>query len=746
MHPPHLTLTFLQHALSLALGLVVCMTTIGCEPQETQDRPPNVIIIFTDDQGYEDVGVYGAQGYTTPNLDRMAAEGMRFTQFYVAASGCSPSRAALLTGSYPMRVGIPDVLFPRDMIGLHPDELTIADLLKEQGYATKAVGKWHLGNHPYLLPTNNGFDSYLGFPYSNDMSPDPANNPRANARRYPPLPLIRDTTIIAREPNQANLTRRYTEEALSFINEHQDQPFFLYLAHAMPHAPLWTSADYTGLSEQGMYGDVIQEIDGSTGQILDTLDALNLTENTLVVFTSDNGPWLIFGDHSGSAGPLREGKGTSFEGGHRVPGIVRWPSRIPAGIVSDEMVTTMDLLPTIAHLTGASLPADRVIDGYNIWPILSGDEQAQSPYEKFFYYRAGHLQAVRSGQWKLHVRHTYRTPIGGEIANGGAVGRYNYVEIEQSLFDLENDIGETTDVADQNPDVVERLLAFIDEARTEIGDKQTETVGTKAREPGRIATLWEPAHIRLEANQTDLYENTDRPYRVFLLAGQSNMVGSGDLTLLSPTERQLPENVRFFADHQAWDLRRSYGRFGPEITLAHQLAEAFPQDTLVFIKTAVGGSSLLDWAPEWNEADATITGNAHFGPLYEKMQASLAEHLDSKNVQVEALLWMQGERDARIPEAGEHYYRNFETLITRLRADLGEALPVLFGHVNPPVDRYPAIATVNQAQEQIAQDLPKLYLVDTDGLSKLDDQVHYDTEGQRMLGQRFADMYLNLQN
>lgn len=474
----------------ICLALLLTAPAAGQHLPASEGRPPNVIIVFTDDQGYADVGVYGAEGFATPNLDRLAAKGMRFTDFYVASSVCSPSRAALLTGSYPQRVGIPRVLGPQSTRGLNPDEVTLAELLRGQGYATAAVGKWHLGDHPRFLPTNHGFDTYFGLPYSNDMSPDPANNPRERARRHPPLPLLRDTTIVEREPDQAALTRRYTEEALRFIEENRERPFFLYLAHSFPHVPLYASERFAGSSAQGDYGDVIQEIDWSVGEMLNRLDVLGLEEETLVVFTSDNGPWLVFGNHAGSAGPLREGKGTTFEGGQRVPMIARWPSRIPAGAVATEMVTAMDLLPTIASLAGAELPTDRAIDGHDIGPILFGQAGAESPYEAFFYFSGSELQAVRSGQWKLHVPHRYRSLQGGHAADDGVPGEYGQGQIGLALFNLERDIGETTNVADEQPEVVQRLLGLVAQGRRELGDSLAETQGAGVRAAGHVEQPW----------------------------------------------------------------------------------------------------------------------------------------------------------------------------------------------------------------------------------------------------------------
>jgi arylsulfatase A-like enzyme len=471
----------------------------GCtaqNPQLLRDDLPNVIVIFTDDQGYADVGVYGAEGFATPNLDRMAEEGIRFTSFYAVNPACSPSRAALLTGMYPDRVGIPEVLWPRGTVGLHPDELTMAELLRARGYATAAIGKWHLGDHPAFLPTSHGFDSYFGIPYSNDMSPVRANNPRENARLHPPLPLLRDTTVVEREPDQSALTSRYTQEAVAFIEAHRDAPFFVYLAHSMPHVPLYASDRFQGSTERGLYGDVIAEIDASVGDILATLERLGLDRETIVFFTSDNGPWLVMGNHGGSAGPFREGKATTFEGGHRVPGIVRWPGRIPGGQVSDALVTAMDIMPTVAGITRADVPRDLVFDGYDLSETLFGRPDAASPYDHFFYYRSGQLRGVRSGKWKLHVPHTFASIETGEPGRDGMPGRYDYKPFGRALFDLDADPGETRDVAADHPEVVQRMLGLIEKGRRDIGDALTESVGKGAREPGRVHGAWQ---VQLEA-------------------------------------------------------------------------------------------------------------------------------------------------------------------------------------------------------------------------------------------------------
>ncbi len=449
-----------------------------------------MIVIFTDDQGYADVGVYGAEGFETPSLDKMAEEGLRFTSFYAVNAACTPSRAALLTGLYPERVGLPEVLFPRATIGLNPEETTVAELLKTQGYRTAAVGKWHLGDHPAFLPTNHGFDSYFGIPYSNDMSPDSLNNPRHNAGQHPGLPLVRDTTIIEREPDQSTLTARYTNEAIRFIEANHDRPFFLYLAHSFPHVPLWASDRFRGSTSRGLYGDVIAEIDASVGEILATLYRLRVDEETIVFFTSDNGPWLVMGNHGGSAGPYREGKATTFEGGHRVPAIVRWPRRIPAGAVSDELVTAMDITPTVARLAGVDAKQD--FDGFDVSDLLRRPDSQKSPYDHFFYFRSGELRGVRQGRWKLHLPHTFASMDGGEEGKDGIPGRYNYREFGPALFDLLNDPGESRDVAGQHPDVVQRLTQLAERGRTELGDALTGSTGSDVRPPGRVGQPWAP--------------------------------------------------------------------------------------------------------------------------------------------------------------------------------------------------------------------------------------------------------------
>ena len=441
---------------------------------------PNVVIILCDDVGYADIGVFGAKGYETPNLDRMAAEGVKFTDFYAAASSCTPSRAALMTGCYPQRVSLPNVIGPNAKIGISDREQTIAETLKPLGYATACYGKWHLGHLPKFLPTRHGFDEYFGLPYSNDMWPQHPTN-----KNYPDLPLIEGERILEYNPDQTQLTTWYTERAVRFIEKSKDHPFFLYLPHSMAHVPLFVSDKFKGKSERGLYGDVMMEIDWSVGQILSTLKRLGIDEKTLVIFCSDNGPWLSYGDHSGVAKPLREGKGTSFDGGHREPTVMRMPGTIPAGTVCNEPASTIDILPTIAKLTGAELPAHR-IDGKDIWPLMTGVPGAKSPHEAFFYYRGFALEAVRSGKWKLHLPHSYRTLAGRPGGTGGQPAKYEQAKIGPALFDLENDIGEQHDVSARHPEIVKRLMALADDMRQDLGDSAKNMTGQNRRPPGNL--------------------------------------------------------------------------------------------------------------------------------------------------------------------------------------------------------------------------------------------------------------------
>lgn len=411
------------------------------------DRP-NIVIIFADDLGYGDLGVYGHPTIRTPNLDRMAGEGMKFTQFYVAASVCTPSRAGLLTGRLPVRSGLCSdqrrVLFPNSAGGLPEEEITIAEALKSQGYATACIGKWHLGHLPQYLPTRHGFDYYYGLPYSNDM--------HSRQRGDPPVPLMRNEEIIEQPVDQGTLTRRYTEEAVNFIRNNRERRFFLYIPHTFPHVPLYASREFEGKSPRGLYGDVVEELDASVGLVLKTLKELNLAHRTLVFFTSDNGPWLTQHTRGGSAGLLREGKGSTWEGGMRVPGIAWWPGKIPAGVVTPALAVTLDLFTTSLLLARVELPTDRALDGVDLRPLLFGD--AKSVREEIFYYRGTQLYAVRQGPWKAHF--ITRPGYGREAPES---------HDPPLLFQLEEDPSERFNVADRHAEVVERIRGLVERHR-----------------------------------------------------------------------------------------------------------------------------------------------------------------------------------------------------------------------------------------------------------------------------------------
>ncbi len=386
-----MTVLLATHRWVLVVAICAAGASLGGRlvAADSSTEPPNVVLIFCDDLGYSDVGCFGAQGFQTPHLDRLAREGRRFTSFYAAQAVCTSSRAALLTGCYPNRIGLVGALGPNDRHGISADETTLAEILRGHGYATAIIGKWHLGHHPQFLPTRHGFDEYFGLPYSNDMWPQ---HPQS---RFPDLPLIDGEKTVALNPDQSQLTTRYTERAVDFIARRHDRPFFLYLAHSMPHVPLFVSDKFKGQSQRGLFGDVVMEIDWSVGQVLDALDKHRIADRTLVIFSSDNGPWLVYGDHAGSARPLNEGKQTTFDGGVREPCIMRWPGRIPADSVCDEPVMTIDLLPTLARLAGGEPAAKRPIDGRDIWPLMAGTPGAQSPHEVLYFYWLGELQALR---------------------------------------------------------------------------------------------------------------------------------------------------------------------------------------------------------------------------------------------------------------------------------------------------------------------------------------------------------------
>lgn len=425
-------------------------------------KPPNVVIMFMDDMGYADIGPFGAKDYPTPNLDRMAKEGRKFTDFYVTQAVCSASRAGLLTGCYNVRIGILGALGPKSNHGLNPNEVTIAEICKQKGYATGCFGKWHLGHHKKFLPKQHGFDEYFGLPYSNDMWPYHPGvlhlSMNERIKKWPHLPLIEGNKVINPKvsgKDQEQLTKQYTERAVSFIEKNKDKPFFAYIPHSMVHVPLYVSEKFKGKSGVGLFGDVMMEVDWSVGEIMKTLRKHKLEKNTLFLFTSDNGPWLNYGDHAGSAAPLREGKGTMFDGGCREPTLAWWPGKIPANSVCEEPVMTIDLLPTITKMIGAKLPGHK-IDGKNILPLMLRND-AKSPQKAYFFYYGNQLQAVRQGKWKLHFPHGYRTMAGKPGGTDGIPTKYSQAKIDLALFDLDKDIGESTDLKAEFPEVVKNL-------------------------------------------------------------------------------------------------------------------------------------------------------------------------------------------------------------------------------------------------------------------------------------------------
>lgn len=458
----------------LGIALLAIFSTVLSGRLYGQDRrAPNVVIIFTDDQGYSDVGVFGAEGFKTPAIDSLAKDGCRFTSFDVPESSCSPSRAALLTGCYPYRINLPDVLFPTcspkpenrgyGKTGLNPKEITLAEILKQQGYATACIGKWHLGDAPKFLPTQQGFDLFFGLPYSHDM------HNYGKRTTFPPLPLYdaaaqspdgvdNSARVTETNPDLRFLTQRYTKKAVKFIQLNKDKPFFLYLAHSMPHIPLAVSPEFEGSSEHGLYGDVIQEIDASVEKVLDAIHQNGLDGNTIIIYASDNGPWQSCGEDGGHCAPLRQAKGTRYEGGHRTPCLMRWTGKIPAGQTRTELIGSIDIFPTIAAWTGAAVPSDRIIDGVNQADYITGAAE-HSARTLFFYQK----QAVREGNWKLYPPGTYRE-VGPNMKRHYIQKTYNEIR----LYNLESDISETTNIAKEHPEIVQRLQKRLEEFRLDI--------------------------------------------------------------------------------------------------------------------------------------------------------------------------------------------------------------------------------------------------------------------------------------
>ena len=466
----------MKHILFLAL----LSLTFSC----SKEKPPNIIFILTDDQGYGDLGIYGATDIETPNLDQLARSGAHFTSYYATQPVCSASRASIMTGCYPDRVGIHNAYGPGAKVGINPEETTLAELLKAKGYATGIFGKWHLGDAPKFQPRKHGFDEYYGILYSNDMWPK--HPQQGTVFNFPDIELYENETPLKVLDDQTFLTRALTDKAIDFIQRHKDAPFFVYLPHPQPHVPLYAAEEFQGTQTRGLYGDVIRQIDDSVGRIWETLKKEGLEENTLVVFTSDNGPWLSYGGHSGSPGIFREGTGTNWEGGHRVPGIAYFPKRIAPNTRIDAPAMGIDWLPTIAEFTGSGLP-EKKIDGASLVPLLTG-KTTGAPHENFFfYYRTNELHAVRHKNWKLYVPHTYRSLNGRKGTNDGFPVPYEMNKIETAaLFDLESDPSEKNDVAQENAVLVAKISKIADSVRAVLGDRLTGVKGNEVRPVGRI--------------------------------------------------------------------------------------------------------------------------------------------------------------------------------------------------------------------------------------------------------------------
>jgi arylsulfatase A-like enzyme len=482
----------------LAAGIVsaAAMPAFAQKNQSPKPSTPNIVLILMDDMGYGDIGRTGANQYETPNLNRLANQGMQFTWYYCPQAVSSASRAGLLTGCYPNRVGISGALMPWATNGINPSETTIAEMLKTKNYRTGIIGKWHLGHHRMFLPLQHGFDEYYGIPYSNDMWPVDFDgvpihlkDTTSNKMKYPVLPLIEGNEKVGEVPDlagQDKLTTEYTRRAVSFIEKNKKGPFFLYLPHSMVHIPLGVSEKFRGKSKQGFYGDVMMEVDWSVGEILKALERNGLDKNTLVIFTSDNGPWLNFGNHAGNTAGLREGKGTSWEGGQRVPCIMKWPGVIPEGEICNQLASSIDILPTLAEITGAALPENK-IDGVSILSLMRGDKSAEPRNEFLYYYQANALEAVQRDFWKLVLPHSYRTYTGVKPGNEGWPGPTKQLQVEKAqLYDLRRDPGEWYDVSETYPEKVKELQELAEKARQDLGDDITKSPGANRRKAGSL--------------------------------------------------------------------------------------------------------------------------------------------------------------------------------------------------------------------------------------------------------------------
>lgn len=488
--------TRLRYVAGISTVSFLAVNTAAQKPATIKQSQPNIIIILMDDMGYGDIGRTGASQYNTPNLDRLANQGMQFTRYYCPQAVSSASRAGIMTGCYPNRIGISGALMPWSTIGINSGETTIAEVLKTKGYHTGIIGKWHLGHHKMFLPLQHGFDEYYGIPYSNDMWPVDFDgvpihlkDSTSSKMKHPVLPLIEGNEKVGEVRDlsgQDNLTTEYTKRAVSFIEKHKKESFFLYLPHSMVHIPLGVSEKFRGKSKQGLYGDVMMEVDWSIGEIMKALAKNKLDKKTLVIFTSDNGPWLNFGNHAGTTGGLREGKGTSWEGGQRVPCIMRWPGIIPQGTICNKLASSIDILPTLASITGASLP-DTKIDGVNILPLMLGDETETPRHEFLYYYQQNALEAVQKDFWKLVLPHKGRTYSGVNPGRDGWPGPTKIQTVSSpELYDLRRDPGEWYDLAAMYPEKVSELQTIAAKAREDLGDDLTGAPGANRRKAGTV--------------------------------------------------------------------------------------------------------------------------------------------------------------------------------------------------------------------------------------------------------------------
>ena len=462
-------------------SIIFFLLMLSCK--KNSDIKPNIVFILTDDLGYADLSSYGSEFINTPHLDDMASDGAKLNSYYSSQAVCSASRAAILTGTYSNRIGINGAFGPKSQRGINQKELLISEMLKENGYKTGIFGKWHLGDADIFLPTRHGFDEFFGILFSNDMWPFHPEIPHA----FPDdLLLYKNENPIETLIDQSDLTKRITDESIRFINENKNNPFFLYIPHPQPHVPLFASKEFKGSTGKGLYADVITEIDFSVGRVLKALDDNGLSENTIVVFTSDNGPWLSYGDHAGSSGIFREGKGTAWEGGQRVPCIVKYPNKINSGTVIDEPLMGIDWLPTFANVTGSRMSSNK-IDGKNIWPLLIS-ETSKSPHEAlYFYYRANELHAVRSGEWKLYFPRSYRSLNGRNGGKDGIPVKYEQnVVNEKQLYNLKEDPSELNNILNDHPNIVSKLEKMGNLARYDLGDKLTNVEGIGTRDAGTI--------------------------------------------------------------------------------------------------------------------------------------------------------------------------------------------------------------------------------------------------------------------